>query len=61
MQRFAKVPRSWLIIAVVLAGIISLLFGRQFHWSNTESFIYTLLLALGFVLITVGIYNNTRR
>jgi 4-hydroxybenzoate polyprenyltransferase len=59
MERLARVPRAWLTIAVVVAGIIGLLFGKQNHWSPIESFIYTILLALGCLMLTVGIYNRT--
>jgi hypothetical protein len=57
---FSDVPRPLLTVAVVAGGCLGLLLNERFHWYEFESFIYTLIIVVGFVFLVVSIYRRLR-
>lgn len=53
---FDGVPRRWLNLAAVAGGLAGLLVGQQAGWSDVQTFIATLFIAGGGVLLTGWVY-----
>jgi hypothetical protein len=49
---FVEVPRRWLYPVVVAGGVAGLLLGQNAGWSDVETFLVTLGLAGGGVVVT---------
>ncbi len=57
---FSNVPRWLLTTAAIVGGVIGLALGQGLHWTDVESFVYTLILASVCVLIVVLLYGALR-
>lgn len=57
---FPEVPRPILTSAAVLGGIIGILLSDRFRWSAVQSFVFTLLIAGGCVLVAAFAYSALR-
>jgi ribose/xylose/arabinose/galactoside ABC-type transport system permease subunit len=57
---FSHVPRWLLTTAVIIGGVIGLALGQGLHWTEVQSFVYTLIIASACVLIVVLLYGAVR-
>lgn len=54
---FAEVPRRWLYPVVVAGGVAGLLLGQNAGWTDTQTFLVTLGLAGGGVVLTAYVHR----
>ena len=58
---FADVPRMVTTMAAVGGGIVGLLLSQAFRWSNEQTFVITLIIAVVFVVIAAFGYRFVGR
>jgi hypothetical protein len=54
---FADIPRPVLTVAIIVGGLLGLFLTDRFKWGVWESFFFTLIIAVGLVLVTAAVYR----
>jgi hypothetical protein len=55
---FANVPRRLLTVATIVGGLIGLALSNVLQWDMIQSFVFTLIIALICILITIVGYRT---
>lgn len=58
---FANIPRQFITIAAVIGGMIGIVLSDRLGWDDLQGFLYTLIICMGCVFITVIIYSAVTR